>query len=106
MNAATVIVKKVVIKQRVKDGNVKDCPGGDLDRTYNRDMLEGNTFDFLHHNGCYYTVKFVTTDGCTGDKEVNYKAYSRSGRSYPDAVLKNYCGNLRAKKMDLYTTQY
>ncbi|MEO1189358.1 MAG: hypothetical protein AAFW60_09805 [Pseudomonadota bacterium] len=97
-NNAAVTVNKVNITQQKGDDS---CESG-LKETVKRDMaggtgiIKGQSYNFSAIPDCTYKVKFVTTNGCTGDKTTHFRRSDfEAGKNI--VKLSGPCGWLKTK---------
>ena len=95
-NSASVTVTSVRVKQKDTSNN---CPEDDRKIKENLSgtvSLGGASYDVKLRDECDYRIKFNTTSGCTGDKEVNYN----EDDTHTLVKLSKGCGSLQADKRD------
>lgn len=90
LNKASVLVTKVKVTQ-----SGTGCV--DNTKTHSGNLVGGDGFDLWRQTNCKTVVKFVTTDGCSGDKKVTWKA--NNGYNEDVSVLRGACNiDLTARK--------
>jgi hypothetical protein len=88
-NNAAVVVTKVRVKQQAGPNN---CEAVEKVRSAN--LLKTESFQVSANPNCPYYVKYVTTDGCTGDKDGKISLDDFKDQR-TQLYLDNYCGTLR-----------
>ena len=96
-NTASATVTKVNVTQQTTDGACEK-----KEETISRNLTggiggSGESVYARFVTSCTYKIKYVTTSGCSGDKEAYFKAGNFPGK-YNFVKLKGDCGHLETTK--------